>query len=239
MDQLPILILTAYCLAGLGQYPSVLGRPAAIRSGWGRFLFLLGLTIALTAATVPFDRIIRDTVRSLPADIWKPFFWFWTRIADGLVLYPLLVLAAWLCSSLGSKALARIPLLSLIAGLSTGVSVQILKHLFLRARPRTGGNPWSWFHFDRFVSSWSGNPNYISMPSGHTAVMFAVCTVLSSAVRNKVLKFLVFLPAILTAVSRVYLNRHWPSDTIAAAGLGIIAGGLFILWFPARDTSRT
>ena len=64
-------------------------------------------------------------------------------------------------------------------------------------------------------------PTDYSFPSGHTAAAFASATSLYLSDKEKG-KFL-FIPAILTAISRVYLLVHYPTDVIAGAIIGIIS----------------
>jgi len=67
-----------------------------------------------------------------------------------------------------------------------------------------------------------------SLPSGHTLTAFVVVAVLLAGDRGRPLR----LPAALgvwligaaVAVSRVAVGAHWPSDTLAGAALGLLAG---------------
>ncbi|MBE2179350.1 MAG: phosphatase PAP2 family protein, partial [Chthoniobacterales bacterium] len=59
-----------------------------------------------------------------------------------------------------------------------------------------------------------------SFPSGHTANMFCLATVLTAFYRRRGAWF--FLPAALVALSRVSTGSHWPSDVIFTAMLSIL-----------------
>lgn len=67
-----------------------------------------------------------------------------------------------------------------------------------------------------------------SFPSGHTAHVFASAGVLYSAFKdkNKMLALSGYLPAITTAIFRVSRDKHWVSDVVFGAGLGILASHL-------------
>lgn len=61
-----------------------------------------------------------------------------------------------------------------------------------------------------------------SMPSGHTALAFAVagwCWVGSGWRRS--VRVAVWVLAVLVGLSRVAVGAHWPSDVLAGAGLGL------------------
>jgi membrane-associated phospholipid phosphatase len=92
-----------------------------------------------------------------------------------------------------------------------------LKIIIGRSRPYTGNlsTVYSPFSF--------GNDN-LSLPSGHTTVAFSLSSVLAANTNNDGLKILAFIPAILTATSRVYQNYHWTSDVVLGAAIGYFTG---------------
>ena len=101
---------------------------------------------------------------------------------------------------------------SLLVGIiSSGIAVQIIKHLVGRMRPRLTDN-------SVFVGP-SIKIGYDSFPSGHTTVAFCVACILSSHFpRYKV--FFYFLAAMI-GLERVEGIAHFPSDVLAGAALGI------------------
>jgi hypothetical protein len=62
-----------------------------------------------------------------------------------------------------------------------------------------------------------------SFPSGHASDSFAVATVVSSYYGKK-WGIPLYIIAALVGVSRIEQGRHWPSDAIAGAAIGYIAG---------------
>lgn len=61
-----------------------------------------------------------------------------------------------------------------------------------------------------------------SFPSGHALLFFSIATVLFCF--NKKVGALAFGVAALIGVARVYVGAHWPSDILAGAALGALAG---------------
>jgi len=92
-----------------------------------------------------------------------------------------------------------------------------LKIIIGRARPYTGSDS---FTFDAFAFK---NTNW-SLPSGHTTVAFSLSTVLAANTDSYVWKTAAFIPAVLTAFSRVYQNYHWTSDVFLGAVVGYFVG---------------
>jgi len=104
--------------------------------------------------------------------------------------------------------------------LYTAALTQFLKISFGRARPYTGKDP---FSFKPFQSLSDDN---WSLPSGHTSLAFSLSTVLANNTDSDFLKVLAYIPAFMTAFSRVYDNKHWTSDVFMGAAIGYFVG-----WF--------
>lgn len=71
-------------------------------------------------------------------------------------------------------------------------------------------------------------PDRFSFPSGHTASAFLMMTLLSNTF--PALQIPTFGWAALVGVARVYLGVHYPTDVLAGALLGILAGQIG-MWF--------
>jgi membrane-associated phospholipid phosphatase len=108
--------------------------------------------------------------------------------------------------------------LGLLAVIIASLSGQLFKHLFCRARPLTEK---SGQFFVEFPCLGKG-AGFISFPSGHSVTAFALAFVLSRAYPRYALLF--YGLAVLVAVTRVYLAKHFPSDVVAGAAVGILAG---------------
>ena len=76
-------------------------------------------------------------------------------------------------------------------------------------------------------------PADASFPSGHTAISFAVVTVLF--LRKERYWYLSLVLAVLIAFSRMYLYVHFPTDILGGCLLGILCGVLAVGIFRVID----
>jgi membrane-associated phospholipid phosphatase len=104
------------------------------------------------------------------------------------------------------------------ASLALAAAVELtLKVVIGRARPDSGlGSR----HFDSF------SVKARSMPSGHSALSWALMTSLAGEVRSPWLRAGCYTLAAGTAVSRVNDDRHWLSDIVAGSLIGFTAARL-------------
>ncbi len=96
----------------------------------------------------------------------------------------------------------------------TGVNVQLCKYLLGMARPYLDRGP--------ICIGPTLADGYDAMPSGHTAVAFALATVL--AAKYPRYGWLFYTVATLVGLSRIYQQAHWPSNILAGAVFGIYGG---------------
>jgi hypothetical protein len=96
---------------------------------------------------------------------------------------------------------------SILTGLITNV---VMKPAFGRERPYESDGATTFHPFS----------SYASFPSGHAAQAFTVATVLAMRSDGWIVPTISYTVASLVAVSRVYQQAHFPSDTFAGAVLG-------------------
>ena len=106
----------------------------------------------------------------------------------------------------------------LLAVMLGGLSGQVVKNLACRSRPLAEK---SGQFFVEFPCLGKG-AGFISFPSGHSVTAFAIAFVLSRTYPRYA--FLFYGLAGLVALSRVYLAKHFPSDVVAGAAIGLLAG---------------
>lgn len=63
---------------------------------------------------------------------------------------------------------------------------------------------------------------YRSFPSGHTITAFSLAALLAFMAKNRLLQFALFIYALLTGISRVYLSHHFLIDVVFGAAFGVI-----------------
>lgn len=93
-----------------------------------------------------------------------------------------------------------------------------LKLALHRHRPYESNNP---YHYDGIGFSF----DHLSLPSGHTALAFALATTLSCNYADKPwVGIAAYSLATGVGLSRVYQDQHWASDVFAGALLGYVVG---------------
>ena len=108
-----------------------------------------------------------------------------------------------------------------------GLFVTILKRLIGRARPFVGEDGGT-LVFIPFI--W--RPEYASIPSGHGTTAFAAAIAIGTLWPRT--RAIMWIYALLIAVSRVVVTAHYPSDVIASAFFGILGAILVRNWFAVR-----
>jgi membrane-associated phospholipid phosphatase len=104
----------------------------------------------------------------------------------------------------------------IVCGLATG----ILKYSFHRQRPFESNPPNS-----RIWDGPSFKKQHLSFPSGHTSSIFSLATIISAQYKYKPsITAICFSIATLTAISRIYDNKHWLTDVLAGAIIGTACG---------------
>jgi len=104
------------------------------------------------------------------------------------------------------------------SALYSGAITTFIKIAAGRTRPFTNRSSGTYKPFTFF------DDDFHSLPSGHVTLAFSLSTVLSKNAKSDILKIGAYLPALLTAVSRIYQNNHWASDAFLGAAIGYFVG---------------
>ena len=174
----------------------------------------LGLMAAGTFLVMQADQPIRTAVQkdqryyySVPIVGGRA----WGELYSPITLFSLY---AVLSSITGDNGTRKIAYEIVQASLYASAIAFLLKETIGRARPFTEEGRASYHPLTLF------SDNYHSLPGGHTTVAVGLSTVLSRNAGPTWLKIVAYLPAGLTAISRVYQDEHWASDDFLGAAVG-------------------
>ena len=183
-----------------------------VKSG-AKVLLVLGTTVGLMAV----DKNIQDYVHQDLGLSGKNVLWL-ERGLNGASLTGYMTVAYVAGLALKNNAITRITLVCAEGFVLSGAATQVLKYVFGRHRPNSmdPSTTWDGPRIKRDQAKWP------SFPSSHTAVVFAIATVLFFEVRNKWVGGTAFLLAVLTGITRVIKSQHWASDAFFGGVLGYV-----------------
>jgi undecaprenyl-diphosphatase len=107
----------------------------------------------------------------------------------------------------------------IVIALCDQIASGVFKPMFHRFRPTHHPDFKDWV--DVVSGQRGGRYGFIS---SHAANTFGLSTFVSLLFRNRLLSFTLFLFALLTAYSRIYLGLQFVSDVVVGALVGILAG---------------
>jgi membrane-associated phospholipid phosphatase len=133
----------------------------------------------------------------------------------GQLVFPALI-GAWVAgSAFGSDGVRRASGHAIVAATAAGLTATALKWTVGRLRPSSGFDSDHFHHF-QFKDS--------SFPSGHTSIAFGVASSLSRDIKGRWDDVALYGAASLTGLARMNDNKHWFSDVVGGAVVGILAG---------------
>lgn len=180
----------------------------------------------LACLTIGFDKNVTDTFHTSlrPLDYWICLFTF---LGDGRVLIPGCIFF-WLAMLITNQQRAKLPLLGLSSILISGGLTQLLKMMIGRPRPYASGDLRYINTSMDMLHGFTTNHDFASFPSGHSTAVFAIAWFAFRNVKSKAGQTAILLLAVLVALSRVALWKHFLSDTVAGAAIGIFMSELVI-----------
>lgn len=175
---------------------------------------LLG-TLAATGIAMVFDQKVRDKIHDNTDSFGESISEFGNAFGNGLYVYSGLLAFAVIGKAAGSRGMYGVSSRALKSTLLSGAGAVVLKSLIGRKRPTN--SPDDPFTFRAFT--FTDN----SFPSGHTAVTFALATSVAREIRGNWDDLALFSLAAVTGYARMHDDRHWLSDVIFGAGIGILS----------------
>lgn len=189
----------------------------------------LGLIGAGTFLLIQTDQNIREEmlknrnyVKSFPIEFGRIY---------GELYSPIIIAGAFGLNGIlsGDKQSKKIGFEIIQTLIYAGSITTGLKLITGRSRPFTDNG-------SKDFGNWSLlDDQFHSFPSGHTTVAFSISTVLANNTENEWLKVLCYIPAVLTATSRVYQDKHWASDVFLGGIIGYAVG----TWVTAKHEENS
>jgi len=173
-------------------------------AGVGVLLLVLGTALFFDQAVAAWAARCKAPLLDLLVGLINP-------IGSGVTLLVVCVALALLSRSLGRLRLHDASALAALAFASAGLVEFTIKHLVGRPRP------------DAVLAAGLAGPSFLpdidSFPSGHATSVFAVAGVFAAYYPG--LRWPLYALAAAIALGRVYLERHYVSDIVAGAALGM------------------
>ena len=210
-------------------------RPPPLLLGFGIVALAVALVLAAGWALgrwpVAFDREIMLGLRDWGGPPWlRPAAVAVTTLGNGSTLTGVVLVTAAVLAVARHRLTA---LATLLAALTGGWAVTLIKHAIGRPRPT-------------LVEHWAIVRD-LSFPSGHSAssavVYLTLAALVAQVVRGRARRRAIIAGAVLLVgaigCSRVYLGVHWPSDVLAGWSLGTAwAIGWWLATAQARASLR-
>jgi len=188
---------------------------------WGE---VIGV-VAATGLALANDQSIRNRLNDPHDAFGRTISDIGNGFGDGVVVYSSLLALSIGSKSLNKQGVYGVTSRALKSTLLGGASAIMLKVIAGRERPLNSiDDPYS-FHLFRLKDN--------SLPSGHAAVAFALATSLARETPDKWTDLGLFTLATVTAYARMHDDKHWASDVVLGAGVGILSAR-FVHRFQAR-----
>lgn len=211
-----------WCLAGL--FALVLMHPTGeprdyalprIRVSWKPLLAIVPAAVVVFLVWRFADAPVTAWAERIQSDTIQDFIRITNRLGGGMNPAMIVVFFYLAGVAYGVPRWKEYALTMTIAGAGAGLLAQIVKYTVLRARPELWLGP---FHHARASAT--------SFPSGHTIGAFALAGVLLLLSPSRVLRAVAVMIAAAVGLSRILAFRHWTSDVVASAALGLIVAAI-------------
>jgi len=185
-----------------------------------------------TCGLMALDEDIRDSVQDSGSNSWDEIFSFSKQFGDGRVTLPIAGIF-YLAGEIFHDEKSRDTGISALESfIFSGIICQTLKVLTGRSRPYRGEGS------GKFYGPTFDNAK-LSLPSGHATVAFSLASVIASEYDSLLVDISAYTIASLTALSRVYHDKHWTSDVALGAVIGTLVGRAVVYQNKKENTENT
>ncbi len=191
------------------------------------FPYLLFIVIGAVLLAINTKQEIHLEFNSFHTSFFDIFFFYFTYLGDGL----LAVLTVIILLAIKYRYALIVGLSNLIASIITQLLKQTVFVDVVRPKKFFEG-----IHNLYFVPGVE-NHLYYSFPSGHSTCAFALYFSFALLVKNKILKFVLFIIALLVGYSRIYLSQHFLGDVYAGSLIGVLT--TFVVYVFIQQKNRT
>jgi hypothetical protein len=213
------LSIASLCAQNASDRSSYAQESDSLPVGRGKAAQIVGITLPvamITYGALSFgNNALRDLDHSTRYELLEDHLMWYKKWDDYLQFSPAAAAFGMKLSGMKSvhKTSDMLILYALSNALETGI-VQTTKHLIPRERPDGSNNT--------------------SFPSGHTATAFVAAEFLHQEYGDNSVWISIggYGLASLIGLARVYNNRHWVSDVVAGAGIGILSAKIVYLTYP-------
>jgi hypothetical protein len=199
----------------------------------GRDWLTASLVVGGTLGLYAVDEDIRDFFQDNQSDSDDTIATIAEPFGNGFVVVPALGGLYLYGYFADNNRLVRTSLLSLESFVVSGVITTAIKYTGHRHRPDADDGAYEW-NGPAFSS------DHVSFPSGHSTTAFAVASVISSEYASTgYVPYIAYGVASLTALSRIYDDRHWASDVLFGSAIGYFTGKTIHKLHTEEDTNLT
>ncbi len=154
------------------------------------------------------------------SNVYLDYFFSFITLFGSSIFWLALIVILWV------KKFRKVAVYLIFAFVIDSVLSFGLKFLFLRPRPS------EFLGITPKISELEPGPSF---PSGHTERSFSGATVIGELYKD--FRIPLYILAVLTAVSRIYLGFHYPLDTLYGVLTGLLIGKL-VFYLPADKIQK-
>jgi len=225
---LSVFVLSFFSQSGFGSSPGELSLfsrfsrdfkyifTSPLRLGRSDVLPLSAILLG-TCGLMALDENIRNSFQDIDSNSWDEVFSYSKDFGDGRVTLGIAGAFYLVGKIFNDERSEETAISALESFIFSGLICSSLKVVSGRSRPyREEGS--GKFYGPTFDNS------KLSLPSGHATVAFSLASVIASEYDNLFIDIGAYTVASLTALSRVYHDKHWTSDVALGAVIGILVG---------------